>query len=139
MTYATLEDLTERAGDVEIIQVADRDDDGAPDASVIEAALVHADAIANGYIATRYALPLSAAYDLLRTWAVSIARYYLHRDGAPEHVRTDYEDAIAGLKDVARGTVSLPGADGASPTAAAGTHAAIIPPETFSPGKLVGW
>lgn len=139
MTYANDADLVERAGPEEMLQIADRNDDGTPDPEVITAALVHADNIANGYIATRYALPLAGSYDLLRTWAVSIARYFLHRDGAPDHVRDDYTDAIAGLKDIARGVVSLPGADGASPAAAAGTHAAIIPPETFSSSRLAGW
>lgn len=139
MTYASADDLVERAGEVELVQVADRDDDGTPDPEVIAAALVHADNIANGYIATRYALPLAGTYDLLRTWAVSIARYFLHRDGAPDHVRDDYKDAIAGLKDIAKGVVLLPGADGASPAAAAGTHSAVIPPETFTPANLVGW
>lgn len=38
MTYATLEDLIERAGAAEIRQIADRDRDGTPDPDVIDAA-----------------------------------------------------------------------------------------------------
>ena len=117
MTYASLDDLIERAGAVELRQTADRDRDGIPDATVITAALSHADNIANGYVGAKYALPLASTPPILRTWATSIARYFLFRDGAPEHVTADYKDAIASLKDVSRGLVALPDASGSDPTA----------------------
>ncbi|MBP1844761.1 phage gp36-like protein [Rhizobium petrolearium] len=141
MPYASLEDLIERAGEDEILQVADRDEDGIPDPDVVEAALVHADNIANGYVAVRYALPLTAVPDLLRTWCVSIARYQLHRDGAPDYVVRDYKDALTALKDLARGVLDLPiGVDDPQPAPSDSGRVSIVGPEPmFTADKLKGW
>lgn len=140
MTYATLSDLTERAGEVELRQIADRDRDGQPDPQVITAALEDADNTVNGYIGARYRLPLVSVPALVVTWSVSIARYVLHRNGAPEHVAQDYKDAIAALKDVARGLVSLPVAEGEQgPDAQTGAVMAEHPPQVFTAQKLRGW
>lgn len=138
MSYASQQNLIDRCGDVELRQIADHDRDGLPDAAVVAAALVDADNLINGYVATKYATPLVSTPDLVRTWAVSIARYVLHRNGAPDHVTADYKDAIAGLKDVARGLVMLPGAAGDLPAVSgAGGVLADVPPPHF--GNLRGW
>ncbi|WP_189383247.1 phage protein Gp36 family protein, partial [Gemmobacter nanjingensis] len=100
MSYASLPDLIARAGDAEIRQIADRDRDGTPDPDVIAAALLDADNAIDGYVGARYDLPLPTVPALVKTWAVSISRYILHRNGAPDHVRQDYTDAVAALKDV---------------------------------------
>ncbi|GAA0311700.1 MULTISPECIES: gp436 family protein [Rhodovulum] len=139
MSYAVLADLIARAGHVEILQVADRDGLGVPDPDVIAAALADADSTINGYVRVKYALPLPGTPRLLNTWAVSIARYVLHRDGAPDHVTADYKDAIAGLKDVARGLITLPDAAGETPAEVAGTHVAASPREVFTRTHLRGW
>jgi len=139
MTYATLSDLQARAGAEEIRQVADRDRDGLPDTAVVEAALVHADNTIDGYIRARYALPLTTGHDLVRTWAVSIARHFLHRNGPPEHVIADYRDALAALKDVSAGRMALPGIDGDQPAATVGTVMDAHPPAVFTASKLRGW
>lgn len=137
MTYATLADLIDRAGAQEIREVADRDRDGAPDTPVIDAALLHADNMVNGYVGTKYALPLAATPPILRTWSVSIARYFLHRNGAPDHVAADYKDAINGLKDVSRGLVALPDASGTEPAPTSGSFLSEVPDPHFS--MLRGW
>ena len=140
MPYATLADLIERAGDVEIRQIADRDRDGTPDPDVIAAALIDADNLVNGYVAVKYALPLPSVPDLVRTWSVSIARYILHRNGAPDHVQQDYKDALAALKDVARGLIALPVAEGeTAPAVAVGGVMSSHPPEVFTDARLRGW
>ncbi len=141
MTYAVLNDLVERAGEDEILQVADRDNDGAADPDVIEAALIHADNTANVYVAVRYTLPLTHVPDMLRTWCVSIARYHLHRDGAPDYVVRDYKDAVTALKDLARGLLELPIASGEPAPAPAETGRVSVsgPEPVFSADKLEGW
>ncbi len=141
MSYASLADLIEQAGLEEILQIADRDDDGVADTDVIAAALTHADNTINGYLAVRYAIPLSVVPDLVRTWAVAIARYRLHRDGPPDHVVRDANAAIAALKDVARGQIDLPiGADdGALVSSPSGGIAVTGPEPVFSQDKLEGW
>ncbi len=140
MSYATLDDLTDRAGEAELRQIADRNRDGVVDADVVAAALGDADNLIDGYLATRFALPLAAVPPIVRTWAVSIARHVLHRNGPPEHVVTDYKDAIAALKDVARGLIALPVAAGAAePVARPGDVMASHPAEVFTPARLHGW
>lgn len=117
MTYAVLTDLTERAGEQEILDIADRDGDGIADADAVSAALIHADNVVNGYVGVKYRLPLTSVPDLVRTWAVSIARYYLHRQERPEYVAQDYKDAISGLTAVSNGKIALPDAEGLTPAA----------------------
>ncbi len=141
MPYASLEDLLERAGEDEILQIADRDLDGNADPDVIDAALVHADNTVNGYVSVQYKLPFSAVPDLVRTWAVSIARYFLHRDGAPDHVVRDWKEAISALKDVAANRLKLPvGPDEPAPQASSGSDVSIVGPgPVFSAHQLKGW
>jgi phage gp36-like protein len=140
MSYADLSGLAERAGEAELRQIADRDRDGTPDPDVIAAALDDADAVINGYVRTRYSLPLSPVPALVATWAVSIARYVLHRNGAPEHVEKDYKDAIAALKDVSRGQIVLTDVAGdAAPAVGGGQVLSDHPATVFTPERLRGW
>ncbi|CAN7258212.1 gp436 family protein [Brucella pseudogrignonensis] len=141
MSYASLEDLIERAGEDEILQIADRDLDGIADPDVIDAALVHADNIVNGYVSVQYELPFKAVPDLLRTWAVSIARYFLHRNGQDEHIVRDYKEALSSLKEIAAGRLKLPvGPDDPAPQPSSGSDVSIVGPEpVFTADKLKGW
>jgi phage gp36-like protein len=140
MSYASLPDLIERAGEDEILQVADRDDDGTADPDVIEAALAHADNTINGYLATRYTIPLSSVPPIVVTWAVAIGRYHLHRQGAPDYVVRDYKDALAALDKAQQGRIAVPGADGIAP--AQGSEGAVRvdgPEPVFNQENLGGW
>jgi len=140
MSYATLDSLIDRAGEAELRQIADRDRDGMIDAEVVDAALADADATIDGYVGAKYALPLPSVPSTVRGWAVSIARYTLHRNGAPDHVAQDYKDAIAALKDVSRGLITLPVAAGETPaTVSGGTVMAAHPDPVFTPSRLAGW
>lgn len=140
MSYATIADLLKRAGERELLQIADDNRDGEPDAAIVAAALEDARHLIDGYIAAKYATPLKAVPPLVRGWAVSIARYVLHRNGAPEHVEQDYRDAVSALKDVARGLIALPVAeDGEAPAPVTGTSMASHPAQVFTPSKLRGW
>lgn len=139
MTYATLDNLIARASLGEIRQIADRNRDGEIDPEVIAEALTHADNIVDGYVAAKYKLPFAVVPDLVRTWAISIARHKLHFQGPPDYVVDDYKDAIAALKDVARGALVLPVADGEISQASAGGVMASHPVEVFSKHGLRGW
>ncbi|WP_421579125.1 gp436 family protein [Shinella sp. M31] len=141
MRYASLTDLIERAGEDEILQVADRDNDGTPDPDVVEAALGHADNVANGYLKTRYQLPLAAVPDLVRTWCVAIARYYLHRHAPPDYVVRDWKAAEQALKDMARGLIDLPVGEGEQPPASGDTgNVHVVGPDpVFTRENLEEW
>ena len=140
MTYASLDDLIERSGDAEIRAIADRDRDGVPDAAVIAEALQDADNLINSYVGAKYAVPLETVPPIVNTWAISIARYFLHRNGAPDHVKTDYDNAVAAAKDVARGLGTLPVAPGdPAVTPSSATVVAAHPDQVFTPDRLRGW
>lgn len=140
MSYSSLTALIDRAGEVEIRQISDRERRGVIDADTVAAALQDADNLINGYIGVKYALPLPAVPDLVETWATSIARYVLHRNGAPDNVVQDYKDAIAALKDVARGLLSLPVTTGeAAPAVIGGQVMAKHRELVFTAARLRGW
>lgn len=107
MSYALLDDLNDRFGEREIVQLADRDGDGEPDEDVISDALADADALIDSYLEKRYTLPLDPVPATMLRVACVLARYFLYKDAPSDKVRTDYEDAIAWLKDVAKGIVQL--------------------------------
>jgi phage gp36-like protein len=131
--YAALPDLIARAGEAEIRQTADRDRDGVVDTDVVTAALTDADNLINGYLRTRYSLPLATVPSLVKTWATSIARYVLHRNGAPDYVERDYKDALAALKDVSAGRLIPPDMVGNEPAAkTGGSYLSDVPPPHFS-------
>lgn len=140
MAYATLVDLIARAGGLEISQVADRDDDGTADPDVIAAALDAADERINAWLGGRYRIPLTTVPAIVRSWAVSIARYHLHRDGAPDHVVKDYDDAVKELQAAAAGKIGLPGVDGLTPAAPSGSGITSSCPEAvFTADNMEGF
>jgi phage gp36-like protein len=67
----------------------------------------------DGYLATRYTLPLVSVPPMLVGWAADIVRFKLWDERAPDEVRKRYEDALAQLKLVSTGVIALPpGIDG---------------------------
>mgnify|MGYP001018410175 CR=1 len=117
MTYASQQNLIDRFGEDELIQLTDRASLDAIDATVVARALADADAEINGYLSTRYTLPLSPVPAVLEKLACDIARYQLFENAVTEIVTERYENAIRFLKDVAAGKVTL-GVDGNGDTAA---------------------
>ncbi len=61
----------------------------------------------NSYIGQIEDLPLPVIPLALKRAANNIDRYVIYDDGAPEDIRTRYEDAVAWLESVAAGKVSL--------------------------------
>lgn len=107
MTYAVQQDLVDRFGSAEIAELTDRTNGTTIDAAVLGKALQDADDEINGYLAVRYTLPLASPPLILKRLACDIARYFLFEDRATEIVTQRYRDAIAYLKDVAAGKVSI--------------------------------
>jgi len=106
--YGTVADMVGRYGSEEITARSDRVNTGELDEAVVSAALADASSIADGYLRTRYTLPLTAPYplDLIRQ-VCALARYELWQDAASERVETDRDNAMAWLRDVAAGKVNL--------------------------------
>jgi phage gp36-like protein len=140
MTYAAESDLTERFGALELAQRTDRTNGTTVDAAVLGRALADADAEINGYLATRYTLPLASTPPLINRLACEIARYRLYDDGVPETVRVRYQDAVSLLKRMASGEVQLAGI---TPVAVAGGSGNAVATRTsttqFDATSLAGY
>ncbi|OON62286.1 hypothetical protein B0920_02065 [Massilia sp. KIM] len=61
----------------------------------------------DGYLASKYALPLAQVPEALVGYACAIARYKLLGDAVTENARAQYVDAVSWLRDVAAGRVVL--------------------------------
>lgn len=116
--YAEVQDLIDRYGEDEILQLTDRDDSGQVDDTVAQTALDDAEAEVDGYLGGRYELPLESPPRILSRITTDIARYHLHDGVPPDHVNKRYEDAVKFLQKIAEGKVSL-GASTAPPSAGA--------------------
>lgn len=138
MTYATKQDLIDRYGEDELVRLTDTVN--APpstiDDTLIARCLANADAEINGWIAGRYTTPLNPVPQILVEKECVLARYYYHRAKATERVRSDYEDAMAWLQNVAKGLVSLGNVAGPTQPASAGKPQISAPPRTFTKDTL---
>lgn len=110
----------------------------------IEAALVDADAVIDGYLRARrpdpYVVPLDPVPDIVTVWARWIARYLLHKDrvGTSEQqdpIVRDYREALKFLQLVADGKFSL-GASDPLPPAGAGAPEVCAPERVFTHDAL---
>jgi phage gp36-like protein len=112
MPYSTLTDIENLIEEDELIQLTDDDGTGAVDTDIIDNAVADADAEIDSYCMERYTVPFSSVPVMIKKLSVDIAVYNLfsRKQGAPEDRAKRYQDAIAFLKDVAKGTASL-GAD----------------------------
>lgn len=140
MSYATQTDMTERFGSDELAQRTDRVAGLAIDATVLARALSDADAEVNGYLATRYSLPLPSTPAVLVRMACDLARYRLYDDGVPETVRVRYQDAVALLKRMASGEVQLAGIAPVAVVGGGGNAVATRAPAlVFGAKRLAGY
>lgn len=107
MAYATVQDLVDRFGAVELAQLTDRAAGATLDSAVAQRALDDASGEMDSYLGARYSLPLGTTPAVLKAACSDIARYRLYEDRATEEVRSRYEDARAWLRDLAKGLASL--------------------------------
>lgn len=121
MSYTTQSQLTDRYGSRMLIALTDRayPGTGAVDTAVVTRALADADAMIDGYLQGRYALPLASTPALLVDVAEMIAIWKLHTAAPDPKIETDYKGALMTLKDIANGVVrlSVAGVEPANPNA----------------------
>lgn len=112
MSYATYNDLVEREAEDAIYAAADSDHDGVLDAADlqrIDKALSDATGEMNSYIGQRHELPLQQPPVWGVQVCIDIAMYRLSRqaDALTNELRQRYTDAVAMLKNVAKGSAGL--------------------------------
>lgn len=108
MSYATQQNMIDRFGQKEVIQLTDKatPPTGSINATVLGQALGDADAMINGYVSTRYALPMTDVPQQIVRIACDLARYFLDKKPS-EEIKARYDQALAWLRDVSAGRVNL--------------------------------
>ena len=109
MAYTTLQELIDRYGEAMLIGLTDRDDvsTGAVDPETIDQAIAADGAQIDGYVGSRYALPMSETPPLIAKLARAITCWERHVYDAPDKITEDYKEAVGTLKDISRGAVVL--------------------------------
>lgn len=103
MAYATLQDIQKRFGESQVLAVSDRNADGTPDSSVVDAAISDAAAVMDAYIAGR------TVADILKTrLCCDIAMYQMAHDAGSyvEEYRKRYDDALNLLRHIGKGEIA---------------------------------
>ena len=105
MPYATLADLNIAFGSDTILDLTDRNGDGAADVAFVNAVLADTDGIINGYLASAgyEASGMATVPPQIKAWAVDIAYYRLHSTDTTEHASSRYKEAIRVLERIADG------------------------------------
>lgn len=111
--YATVDAMLKKFGERELIQLTDTE---APYEDVINydklnAALAEANSEIDGYLASRYQLPLPAVPPFLEAIACNMARYHACTGAISENdpIKTRYDNAVKSLKEIAKGTIAIGG------------------------------
>jgi phage gp36-like protein len=122
MSYCTLTDLKSALAEEKLIQLTDDeneapvtidpiDTDCAAIIGRITDAIDYADQMIDGYLRSRYTLPLSAVPKLVQRLSVDLALYYLYARRfdveIPEGMTTRYNNATKLLQAIQAGKVSL--------------------------------
>ena len=111
MTYCTIDDIEKHTSSPTLIQLSSDDGQEAVNRVVVEEAILYASTLIDGYLRGRYSLPLDTHFPLLRIIAIDLSVYRLYsrrmRNEMPEVIETAYKSAIATLRDIQKGVISL--------------------------------
>lgn len=123
MNYATVADMVDRFGELELTQLTDTDGTGSFSVRAIGRALADADACADGYLGLVYQLPLLGCAKpatlpgaptvyvvppVLTRMVCDLARYYLMPDLDEKHTASvRAATAMRDLQAIAKGTAQL--------------------------------
>lgn len=112
----TIAEFVERFGLDETVRMTDERGDGRVGKDLLVGALTAAQAIVEGALSSRYALPLDDVPQLVKVWIGDIARARLYPNGAPEGIEAPAKAAARALERIEDGKSSLPGAPAAPPS-----------------------
>ena len=109
--YCTIDDIEKHTSSPTLIQLSSDDGQEAVNRVVVEEAILYASTLIDGYLRGRYSLPLDTHFPLLRSIAIDLSVYRLYsrrmRNEMPEVIETAYKSAIATLRDIQKGVISL--------------------------------
>jgi len=109
--YCTLDDIEKHTSTPTLIQLTSDDGQEMVDKTVVEESILYSSALIDGYLRGRYSLPLDICFPLLRVLAVDLSVYRLYsrrmQNEMPEVIDSAYKNAIATLRDIQKGVISL--------------------------------
>jgi phage gp36-like protein len=107
--YAQGADMIARFGAVRLVELTDSGEvrTGEINQATLQQALADADAEINGYLQSRYTLPLATVPQMLNLLACDIALYRLMKERPIQAVTERYDAARNWLRDVAKGLFGL--------------------------------
>ena len=115
MAYVTNSDIETYLGTQLYIQLTDDAGSGSADVAKVNQARLGAEGEVNGYLATRYAVPVNLSGEtevgeVIKAFVLDFAAYRLHcrRPPVPDDVVRRHDEAVAWLGRVASGIVQLP-------------------------------
>lgn len=128
MAYATVKDMVARFGELEVIQLTDRNQDGLIDEDVAAVALADATAEIDAYLG-RFKRPFTDVPPILKRLCCDIARYRLTAANGvliTDEIRNRYKiDVLDLLRAMAKGEVQL-GVDDSGQEVAAGEDGIVF-------------
>lgn len=128
MAYAVMADMVARFGELEVIQLTDRNQDGYIDEDVAAVALADATAEIDAYLG-RFKRPFTDVPPILKRLCCDIARYRLTAANGvliTEEIRNRYKiDVLDLLRAMAKGDVQL-GVDDSGEEVAAGEDGIVF-------------
>lgn len=132
MAYATKQDLIDRFGQTELVQLTDKVNKPATtiNDTTVTRALDDASAFADTYLAPALITPFVTAPPVLIKAVCDIARYYLFGKAAEKdgEVERSYREAVKLLGDISTGKANL-SQSGVAPEAAGGGAVKISTPD----------
>lgn len=109
MGYATAEEFELRIGTDLTIDLTNLDDPSAETVNLtrLNSILDDSSGEINGYLATRYQVPLVVVPNFLKNYCIDIAVYYLGRNRRDDDAASRYEKVIERLKDIEKGRMLI--------------------------------
>lgn len=138
MTYATQQNLVDRFGAAEVQQISDIGNTGSIDSARVTRMLTDATNTIDGYLSSRYSLPLATVPPMLEQLACDIARYRL-MTRPTEEARARFEDAVSWLGKVAEGKYDLGGVSAQQPQTSGGAIGVSTGGRVFDSNSLEEW
>ena len=111
-----------------LIALTDRADlpAGAVDGAVVTRGIAGADAMIDGYLGGRHALPLAATPALISNLSQVITLWILHLSEPEAKVKADYDAAMRSLRDIAQGVIRIADAAGIEPGSSGASGVQIV-------------
>lgn len=140
--YIVQADLLKDITDAQLTQLTDDLNTGAIVTAIVDAMIADAEAEFDSYVAVKHTVPLAApipAEAVRLTKDLTIYHLWGRRHKVPEDVETRYDNAIAKLKDIAKGLATL-GVDPPPAESSKASAGEVSGPERiFSRDKMGGF